>query len=373
MAVSPPGLCPFSQAPPTPSTLITSKMRTSLLSSFLSLVLTFCSHTVLSTPAPAPTPESFQLRTRDIYQFPNVGTWVENLAVRANGQLIISRLDEPTIQLVDPFAPGKEPVTIYTFPAALGALGIVEYAPDVFAVLVGNFSLTNLHPSPGTFVVWKVDMRTYHGPGTATVTKITDLPTALVPNGAATLDSIQGAILFADSQAGTVVRVDTSDGTNTVVQKDATMGYDPSSGKPVGINGLRVRNGYLYFTNLNLNIFVRVPINSDGTARGEYETLVTNTVGAYDDFAVDVFGQFFVCQGVSNTLAEITVRGKVGTEQQVAGNTTSHAIAGNTSARFGRTFSDLRTLYVTTTGGQLEQSSFVVEGAKIVAVDVPFF
>ena len=347
-------------------------MLTNLPSSFSSLVLLLCSSAVYSipAPAPAPTPTSFQSRTHEIYQFPNVGTWAENLAVRANGQLIITRLDQPIIQQVDPLTPGNEPVTIYTFPATLGALGITEYAPDIFAVITGNYSITTGTNPPGAFAVWKVDMRSYHGPGTATVTKITDLSTALLPNGAATLDLIEGTILLADSQAGTVIRVDTSKGTNTVVQKDATMAYNPAAGPPIGINGLRVRDGYLYFTNTAQNIFVRVPINLDGTAKGAYETLVTNTVGAFDDFAVDIFGEFFNCQGNGNTLAKITVKGNVGTEQEVAGNATSEAIAGNTSARFGRTVFDLTTLYVTTNGG-LEEGSPFAEGAKIVAVDVP--
>ena len=345
-------------------------MLVNLSPSSLSLILFLYPYTGFSTPTPAPALETFQSPTHDIYQFPNVGTWVENLAVRANGQLIVSRLDQPIIQHVDPFTPGKEPVTIYTFPDVEGALGIAEYAPDIFAVITGNVSGTTGKSTPGSFAVWKIDMRSYYGPNTATVTKITDLPTALLLNGAATLNFIEGTILLADSQAGAVIRVDTSKGTYTVVQEDATMAVNPNGGPPLGINGLRVHDGYLYFTNTGRNIFVRVPIHPDGTAKGAYETLVTNAVGGYDDFAVDVFGEFFLCQGPGNTLAKVTVKGNVGTEQEVAGNATSEAIAGNTSARFGRTIADLTTLYVTTNGDVREGPPFA-EGAKIVAVDVP--
>ena len=336
------------------------------LSTLVPWGLLLFSQPVFNTPAPTPAPAPYSSPTRDIYQFPELGTWVENLAVRANGQIIISRLDQPVVQQVDPFTPGKEPVTIYTFPGALGALGITEYAPDIFAVLTGNFSLATGTNPPGAYAVWKVDMRRYNGPGTATVTKITDIPIALLLNGATTLDFIKGTILLADSQSGTVIRVDTSQGTYTVVQKDPTMEGIPTARVTIGINGLRIRDGYLYFTNTNKNLLVRVPINPDGTARGAYETLVVNTVGTFDDFALDVFGEFFNCQGAGNTLAKITVKGGVGTEQEVAGNATSEVIAGNTSARFGRTLVDLTTLYVTTNGGRPP-----LEGAKIVAVDVP--
>lgn len=326
------------------------------------LLFTKC---ISSAPAPPPSSTPYSSPTRDIYQFPHTGTWVENLAVRADGQLIITRLDQPIIQLVDPFTPGKEPVTIHTFPAAAGALGIAEYAPDTFAVITGNFSLATGANPPGEYSVWKVDMRSYHGPGTATVIKITDVPTARLLNGATVLDHSKGAILIADSFAGNVIRVDTDECTYTVVQSDPTMAGVADGGIPIGINGLHVRDGKLYFTNGSKNQFVRVHIHNDGTASGPYETLVTNTVGRFDDFAFDKFGEVFACQGPSGTLGKITVKGNVGTEQEVeAGNAT---MVGNTSAQFGRTPSDLNTLYVTTNGGYPK----AVEGAKIVAVEVP--
>ena len=319
---------------------------------------------IFSAPAAAPAPAPYSSPVRDIYQFPNAGTWAENLAVRASGQLIITRLDQPIIQQVDPFTPGKEPVTIHTFPAAAGTIGITEYAPDVFAVVTGNFSLATRANPPGEYSVWRVDMRSYRGPGTATVTKITDVPTALLLNGATVLDFSKGTILIADSLAGNVIRVDTGKGTYTVVQSDPTMAGVAKGGIPIGINGVRVRDGKLYFTNGTKNLLVRVHINPDGTAQGPYTVLATNTVGQFDDFALDVFGGFFNCQGPSGTLAKITVQGDVGTEQEVVGNAT---IIGNTSARFGRTLFDLTTLYVTTNGGFPSP----VEGAKIVAVQVP--
>lgn len=346
-------------------------MLLSTPSIFVSWTLLLFTKCILSAPAPvaapAPAPAPISSPTRDIYQYP-AGTWAENLAVRANGQLIITRLDQPIIQLVNPFTPGKAPVTIYTFPAAAGCTGITEYAPDIFAVVTGNFSLATRANPPGEWSVWKVDMRSYTGPGTAKVTKITDVPTALLLNGATLLDPIKGSILIADSLAANLIRVDASKGTYTVVQADTTMAGVNKGGIPIGINGVRVRDGKLYFTNGTKNIFVRVSINpADGTATGAYTILVTNTVGAFDDFAADIFGEFFNCQGPAGTLAKITVQGNVGTEQEVAGNASSKAITGNTSARFGRTVFDLTTLYVTTNGG----FPTPVEGAKIVAVDVP--
>ena len=345
-------------------------MLSNYMYSILSLSLFF--DLALSAPAPAASPASHSSAIHDIYQFPNKGTWIENLAVRANGQIMITRLDTPVVQQVNPFTPGQEPTTIYTFPAALGTYGITELEPDVFVVTTGNFSLTSFQNQPGAFSVWKVDMRRYHGPGTAKVSKICDLPEVIFLNGATTLDPIKGTVLIADSQGGSVVRVDTYTGTHTVVQKDTTMAPIPTAHLPLGINGLHVRDGYLYFTSSNQELFVRVPINPDGTASGAYETLVTNTVGQFDDFTFDVFGDSFNCQGPSNTLAKITIKGTVGTEQEVAGNATSTAIAGNTSAKFGRTIFDLKTLYVTTNGG-LTEGAPIAQGAKIAAVDVPVF
>jgi hypothetical protein len=82
----------------------------------------------------------------DIWQFP-LGTWVENLAVRTNGQLLVTLLSQPELYHVDPFQK-TAPTLIHSFPNASGLLGIAEIEDDVFAVVAGNWSTTTLATTP---------------------------------------------------------------------------------------------------------------------------------------------------------------------------------------------------------------------------------
>jgi len=71
-----------------------------------------------------------------IHEFP-LGTWVENLAVRKNGQILASILTTPEIYLVDPSQQPPTAALVATFPA-LGCLGIAEVKPDLFYVITGT-------------------------------------------------------------------------------------------------------------------------------------------------------------------------------------------------------------------------------------------
>lgn len=89
------------------------------------------------------------------YEFP-YDTYTENLAVRPNGQILETPLNLPQLWLVEPGLPG-EAFIAYDFPKVLGLTGIVEYQPDVFAVLTGNFSISTGDPGTGTWAIWSVD------------------------------------------------------------------------------------------------------------------------------------------------------------------------------------------------------------------------
>jgi hypothetical protein len=84
---------------------------------------------------------------RTVTQFPNL-TWVENLAVRSNGQVLVTLLTTPELVLVDPFNDGKQ-VVVHQFPNVVGLTGIAEIAEDVFAVASGNFSVKTFSSTPG--------------------------------------------------------------------------------------------------------------------------------------------------------------------------------------------------------------------------------
>lgn len=68
------------------------------------------------------------------------GSWAENLAVRANGKLLVTIYTTPEIYQIDPRG-SNEMQLIQEFPIAGGLLGIAEIQPDVFAVVGGNASI----------------------------------------------------------------------------------------------------------------------------------------------------------------------------------------------------------------------------------------
>jgi hypothetical protein len=91
------------------------------------------------------------LTVRNITQFPNT-TFVENLAIRSNGQALVTLLSTPEIFLVDP-EKGGDPQLVHKFAGVTGLSGISEIEDDVFAVVAGNLSLATFQGTQGMYQV----------------------------------------------------------------------------------------------------------------------------------------------------------------------------------------------------------------------------
>lgn len=202
--------------------------------------------------------------------------------------------------------------------------------------------------------MWKVDLNRLP----VKATKITDIPSGVFLNGATNLND-NGAILVADSGAGTVYRVDVHTGNYTIVLDQPTMNYTASAliSLHIGINGLHVRDNYLYYTSSTLGIFARIPIHPDGTANGAAEIIAHNGFG--DDFIFDRAGNAYVATNLQSTVQKITPAGNITT---VAGSANSTLLAGSTAAKFGRTAADSSVLYVTTDGESTNAAGETVIG-----------
>lgn len=157
---------------------------------------------------------------------------------------------------------------------------------------------------------------------------------------------------MSDAGKGIIWRVDTTSGAYSEAIKDPI--FNPTA-FPVGIDGIHILNGTLYFTNLATSLFGRIAITADGTAAGPIQTLTTATTYA-DDFAIAGDATSFV--GGDNTLWRVKPDGTV---DVVVGGANETAIQGITSAQFGRTRNDRNVLYVATQGGML----FLPEGSQI--------
>jgi sugar lactone lactonase YvrE len=299
-----------------------------------------------------------------IHQFSNP-TWIENLAVRSNGGLLTTILTAPELYLVNP-AKKSEPVLIHQFEGINGLLGIVEGMHDLFYVTGANLNLSTY--ASDSWAVWEVDMACFNESSKPSVKKIAAVPEAKFLNGFELLSKQKNIILMADSQAGAVWKLDVATGKHEVAIEVDEMKSPAGAIIPLGVNGIKVRDGYLYWTNSGAMTFCRVKIDSNGKAVGKVEIIATNILA--DDFTFDKTGNAWLVTAINNTVAVVKVGGDIVT---VAGALDQLTVAGGTACHFGRN-GDEHILYVTTTGGLAAPvNGTETEGGKIVAIDTRKF
>ncbi|OAA63515.1 Six-bladed beta-propeller, TolB-like protein [Niveomyces insectorum RCEF 264] len=242
---------------------------------------------------------------------------VENLAVRSNGQILATNMNSPNLYAVD--ATAKTSSTAVAVTGATGLSGIGEIAPDVFAVIGSGKG------------VYKVD---FAGGGTTPkASLIKTIKEASNMNGLAVFDN--DTVLVADAAKGNVYRLSVSTGDYSVVLSDPTMA--PSGGIPFGIDGLKYRDGVVWYTNIFKNSFHKVPVDPvTAKATGPVVTLWTNLMG--DDLCFGPNGKLYVATNSRNSIVEVDPA--VGKPTQVA------SVTGSTSCAFGRTDADKDTIYV---------------------------
>lgn len=280
---------------------------------------------------------TYPLPVHTVYQFP-VATWIENLAVRENGQIIATEDTRPRIYQIDPFEPDQAAILLHEFDDTSSILGIVETSPDVFYVCSANYS-SKLLQGYGEAYVYKVDMRSFltSNPTSLNVSKLTSLTEAAGPNG---MTFFANSLLISDFIRGVIWSVDIDSGN---VQVAANNSYTQSTA--FGANGIKVHGGELYFTNTQQETIVKVALDPDtGAITGNYTIMAQGGITP-DDFAVDTNGNLYVTSFTvgQNGLAFVPYEG--GNATYIAG------MAGPTGAAFGRTVKDRDVLYVSTSGG----------------------
>jgi len=319
-------------------------------------------------------PRDLPLPTKVIYQFPNP-TWIENIAVRPNGLLLLNLATSPDMYMLDPETQAAR--LIYTFPNALSVSGITEVSPDVFAVAVGNFSIATGSSVKGSYSVWKVDFNSKFNSNikeqndnvVPAVAKVVDIPEAILLNGMETLTGCKNKVLVADSGLGVVWKVDVSSGKYEIVIQIPEMSPPATAKLQIGINGLHLLNNYLYWTNSEANTFYRAKVDQGGSlVPGTTVEPLANPGTFMDDFILDDGGNAWITtNSPANLLLVLTADGKLVT---VDGSQYQLTVAGDTACRFGRKQTDRKTLYVVTDGALTAPvNGTVVEGGKVVAVD----
>ena len=132
------------------------------------------------------------LKVETVHEFPRM-YFVENLAVRSNGGILVTVHNRNELIHVDP-TQGQRTL-VHTFEN--GVSGIAEIEPDVFYISVGEIG------NAGSYGIFTVDM-TGFAPDreAATVRKLVNVPDALFLNGSVVPFPGRDIILLADSIIG---------------------------------------------------------------------------------------------------------------------------------------------------------------------------
>ncbi|KAI5456312.1 hypothetical protein BGZ63DRAFT_366961 [Mariannaea sp. PMI_226] len=332
----------------------------------------FISHAALASPGSDPHQfHSVTLPNHEVTQFP-VGTWIENIAVRANGNLLLTSLtpNASLYEVLDPAcAASRHPKVTrrFTIASITSLLGIAETGDDVFALAGGNFTTTT-GGVKGTWGLWAVD---FTAKGHNSKPKlITPIPDAVLLNGATSVPQRRKIVLIADSALGLVWRVDTVTRKYDIAIRVPEMKPGSSSPTSIGINGLHIHKGYLYWTNLSTTTFYKIRFTKEGyPARGaKVETVVKLSASRLDDF---IFGPgksntAWVATNSDNRVFAVEPNGDNIVVAGGGGGSDSNEVPGATACKFGRTRRDAKVLYVTTSGGS-------TQGGKVQGIDTTGF
>ncbi|KAJ7204293.1 hypothetical protein C8J57DRAFT_1735083 [Mycena rebaudengoi] len=294
--------------------------------------------------------------TKLIYQSPT-GLFLENIVVRPCSNFLVTSVLSPTLFTLDPTAtiPTLDPV--FTFPNVTGLTGIVEYRPDVYAVVAAQLNVTTARDIPGTASIWSVDLTSAARP---LAKKIALLPTLKdgIFNGLTKVAGRPDIVLVAESASGSVWEINTLTGASRIAIQDESMMPGGTEGPVVlGINGVRGYGDALYFTNTLRSTFSRVPLDVRGAhvrAVGAVQLLVPGFAAGFpDDFTIDAKGFAWVARISPSGLSVLRPVPGTGAwkETGLGWNTT---FGGPSSVAFGRGNSvQQRTAYVVTETGQI--------------------
>lgn len=172
------------------------------------------------------------------------------------------------------------------------------------------------------------------------------MPDIGFPDGMTTISASQGLLYIADAFNGSVFRLSVNTAAYSVIIDDPNMKFLSTSITNLSINGVKIRNCFLYWSNSGNPIFTRIRINSVGAPIGTSE--VVASIKQVDDFVFRSDGTAWMCQNQLESLSVID-----GTQSQlVAGSNISTLLAGVTAGEFGRTLATSQILYLTTNGGK---------------------
>ncbi|KAI9036525.1 uncharacterized protein KD926_001736 [Aspergillus affinis] len=288
-----------------------------------------------------------------VFQFETNGTWIENIAIRPDGDLLLTRMDEPELWTVNPVDGSRS--LVHRFDQATALMGITHIHDDRYAVVVGNVTIAEIgQPTPGSFSLWAVNMAA----DSPQISPIAAIPEAGWLNGMACLDDESGTLLVADSVNGVIWKVDPLSGHYEVALSGHSL---EQNGQALGVNGVHAAGDMVYYTSSSLDSLFRVPVDTEGLAAGPVETVAASN-SLPDDFALASDGTAYLMANVDNQVQRVSPSGELST---LVGSKDSSLVAGPSA---GQISTDGSILYVVTCGGHIAPPQGRLEPAKVVAI-----
>ncbi|KAH8799057.1 hypothetical protein F5884DRAFT_687198 [Xylogone sp. PMI_703] len=338
------------------------------------LLYTFAALAFPLLGSPAARASKLPLPARMVHQFPNP-TWIENIAVRANGDLLLTTVapNASLYVLENPQAQASQPSVKLLNTFGVDSLtGIAETHPDKFVVVGGNFS-GNAVGVQGSFAAWTVDFG--FNDVAPQIKTVAHLSKAVFLNGVTTVPGCN-EVLIADSTLGLAWHLNVETGDYEVGIRRPEMAPTQDAPLKIGVNGIHYFNGYVYWTNSFEATLYRIEVGRQGhPAPGAVvETVAKVNASFLDDFTIDTNATTWATTHLDNRLVTIKPNG---VSVVVEGSLHELTVTGDTACQFGRTEEDKDTLYVVTDGGlaayALHVNGTIVEGGKVVAIDTRGF
>ena len=310
-----------------------------------------------------------------VAQFP-VGYFLENVAVRADGSMLVSALNKKELWYVPAPTQGApvQPLLLHTFDQP--PFDFAETQRNVFYIDTSNY-LTN-HDS----YLQRIDLRHWEPGMPVPVQTVLKFPSPVFwLNGSELL--APNVIAVADSRAGLIWRVDLSaDGSKATARvwlKDPSMKPTKFSLliKPPqpGVNGVKFDNKthYLYYTSTARRLFMRVRVDPTTLNPAGAPELVARG-HQWDDFALDEqAGVAYMTTHRENTIECVPLDPHSSQAiQTVAGIPFDQQLIGPSDFAWGRGRNDYGCVaYVTTDGGvTAPPPDGIVRPAKVLRADL---
>ena len=292
------------------------------------------------------------ISAKPFFAFPD-GKQAENMIVRANGQILVTLDTAPELYQVNPFL-NQTGEIIHRFEGYTSLFGIVEADTDIFYLIASNFSgPPDYYGYEGSVGILEVDLRdnpeTPMRQSAVIVSKALDVPRAQLLDGLTIIDKRKGLLMSGDAQTGTLYLINVRAHTSIAVLQDELLSGTSTEATAglahVGVNGLKLHKGGLYFTNTAKGLFGRVPIDV-ATSKPAGKPVVLANYGNYvDDFSFDSSGNLFISEDSNGVLLR-----PVDTTAATNATRLLSLLPGADSNAFGKTALDRCILYSTFAG-----------------------